>query len=54
MKHINIPCYNNNNIEGLISKNIINIIAKTIKNIKLFRGEKNLKILIKEKARKKN
>ena len=53
MKHINIPCYNNNNIEGLISKNIITIIAKTIKNIKLFRGEKNSKILIKEKARKK-
>ena len=53
MKHITTTCYNNNNIEGLISKNIITIIAKTIKIIELFRGEKNLKILIKEKARKK-
>ena len=56
MKHINTPCYNNNsnNIEGLTSKNIIIIITKTIKIIELFRGGKNLKILIKEKARKKN
>ena len=56
MKHINTPCYNNNsnNIEGLTSKNIIIIITKTIKIIELFRGGKNLKILIKEKSRKKN
>ena len=53
MKHITTTCYNNNNIEGLTSKNIITIIAKTIQIIELFRGEKNLKILIKEKARKK-
>ena len=54
MKHFNTPYYNNNNIEGLTSKNIIIIIAKTIKIIELFKGERNLKILIKEKARKKN
>ena len=53
MKHITTLYYNNNNIKGLTSKNIITIIAKTIKIIELFRGEKNLKILIKEKARKK-
>ena len=53
MKHINRSYYNNNNIEGLTSKNIITIIVKTMKNIKLYRGEKNLKTLIKEEARKK-
>ena len=54
MKYINTSYYSNNNIEGLISKNIITSIAKKIKIIKLFRGEKNSKILIKEEARKKN
>ena len=54
MKHINTSYYNNDNIEGLTFKNIITIIVKTIKIIKLFRGEKNSKTLIKEEARKKN
>ena len=53
MKNINISYYNNSNIEDLTSKNIITIIAKTTKNIKLFR-EKNSKTLIKEEVRKKN
>ena len=42
MKHINTSYYNNN-IESLTSKNIITIIAKTIKIIKLFWGEKTKK-----------
>ena len=50
MKRISTPYYNNNNIKGLTSKNIINIIAKKIKIIKLFWGEKNSKTLIKEEA----
>ena len=46
IKHINTSYYNNN-IEGLTSKNIITIIAKTIKNIKLLWGEKTQKNKIK-------
>ena len=42
MKHIDTSYYNNN-IEGLTSKNIITIIAKTIKIIKLFREKKTRK-----------
>ena len=49
MKHNNTSYNNNsnNNIEGLTSKNIITIIAKTIKNIKLLWGEKTQKNKIK-------
>ena len=43
MKYINTPYYKNNNIGGLTSKNIITIIAKIIKIIKLFLGEKTRK-----------
>ena len=35
IKHINTSYYNNNNIEGLTSKNIITITTKIIKIIKL-------------------
>ena len=51
MKHINTFYYNNRNIETLISKIIITITAKTIKNIKLPR-EKKLKN-INKRGRKK-
>ena len=44
MKYINTPYYNNN-IEDLTSKNIIIIISKTIKIIKLPQ-EKKTKIII--------
>ena len=56
MKHINTPHYNNNNnnnIETLTSKNIITIIAKTTKIIKLFQGKK-LKNINKRGSKKKN
>ena len=51
IKNINTPYYNNRNIEALISKNIITIIAKTINIIKLPR-EKNSKTLTKEEEKK--
>ena len=53
MKYINTLYYNNINIEGLTSKNIITIIAKIIKIIKLPRGKK-LENINKRENKKKN
>ena len=52
MKHINAPYYNNNNIEALTSKNIISIIVKIVKIIKLPQEEK-LKNINKRRSKKK-
>ena len=53
IKNINTSYYNNDNIEDLTSKNVITIIAKTIKIIKLFRGEKKLENINKRERKKK-
>ena len=52
MKQIKIHCHNNSNIEILISKIIITITVKTIKNIKVPR-EKNTKKLKKKASKNK-
>ena len=52
MKHMNTLYYNNKNIEALTYKNIITIIVKTIKIIKLSRGKKIKNINKKENKKK--